>query len=194
MSVVAFCAPDEREIVEEIRAWSAHALEKNSPYFNGLPPCPFAKKAWQDNRVAIIFRYGGNQCLFNVLTEFNAALDLVMIVDCNIRQTPEEFHDYLDGLNDAISRGIFGDRDLWVMGFHPDDDANDFVDDGTFEPHINTPYALTFVQRLTKVQEAADKLKQMGYYDAYLEEYDASELFEKRETLYRRLKNGDEPA
>jgi hypothetical protein len=53
---------------------------------------------------------------------------------------------------------------------------------------------MTFVQRLSKVQEAADKLKQMGYYDAYLEEYNASELFEKRQTFYRRLKDGDEPA
>lgn len=194
MTVVPFFSPDERAIVEEIRAWSAYALEKNSPHFNNLPPCPYAKKAWQDNRVAIIFRYGGNQCLFNVLTEFNPAFDLVIIVDCHIRETPEEFHDYLDGLNDAISRGIFGDRDLWVMGFHPDDDANDFVDDGTFEPHVNTPYALTFVQRLTKVQEAADKLKQLGYYDAYLAEYDASELFTKREALYRRLTNGNEPS
>ena len=194
MPVLAFHAADEREIVEEIRAWSAHALEKNSPHFNGLPPCPYAKKAWHDNRVAIIFKYGGNQCLFNVLGEFNDALDLVLIADRNERKTSEAFHDYLDALNDAISRGIFGDRDLWGMGFHPDDDANDFVDDGTFEPHINTPYALIFVQRLSKVQEAADKLKQMGYYDAYLADYDAAELFEKRETLYRRLKNGNEPA
>ena len=194
MAVVPFFAPDEKDIVEEIRAWSAHALEKNSPHFNNLPPCPYAKKAWHDNRVAIIFKYGGNQCLFNVLGEFNDALDLVLIVDRNERKTSDAFHDYLDALNDAISRGIFGDRDLWVMGFHPDDDANDFVDDGTFEPHINTPYALIFVQRLSKVQEAADKLKQMGYYDAYLADYDAAELFEKRETLYRRLKNGNEPA
>jgi hypothetical protein len=48
------------------------------------------------------------------------------------------------------------------------------------------------VQRLSKVQEAADKLKQMGYYEAYLAEHDAADLFEKRETLYRRLKNGNE--
>lgn len=194
MTVIAFYGPDEREIVQEIQAWSAWALEKPNPFFNDLPACPYAKRAWQEGRVSVIFKYGGNQCLFNVLTEFNPAFDLVMIVDRNTRQTPEEFHDYLDGLNDAISRGIFGDRDLWVMGFHPDDDANDFVDDGTFEPHVNTPYALIFVQRLTKVQEAADKLKEMGYYDAYLEEYDASELFAKREALYRRLKDGNEPS
>lgn len=194
MAVIAFYGPDEREIVQEIQAWSAWALEKPNPFFNDLPACPYAKRAWQEGRVSVIFKYGGNQCLFNVLTEFNPAFDLVMIVDRNTRQTSEEFHDYLDGLNDAISRGIFGDRDLWVMGFHPDDDANDFVDDGTFEPHVNTPYALIFVQRLTKVQEAADKLKEMGYYDAYLEEYDASELFAKREALYRRLKDGNEPS
>ena len=194
MTVIAFYGPDEREIVQEIQAWSAWALEKPNPFYNDLPACPYAKRAWQDGRVSVIFKYGGNQCLFNVLTEFNTAFDLVMIVDRNTRQTSEQFHDYLDGLNDAISRGIFGDRDLWVMGFHPDDDANDFIDDGTFEPHVNTPYALIFVQRLTKVQEAADKLKEMGYYDAYLEEYDASELFAKREALYRRLKDGNEPS
>lgn len=194
MTVIAFYGPDEREIVQEIQAWSAWALEKPNPFYNDLPACPYAKRAWQDGRVSVIFKYGGNQCLFNVLTEFNPAFDLVMIVDRNTRQTSEQFHDYLDGLNDAISRGIFGDRDLWVMGFHPDDDANDFIDDGTFEPHVNTPYALIFVQRLTKVQEAADKLKEMGYYDAYLEEYDASELFAKREALYRRLKDGNEPS
>lgn len=194
MAVIAFYGPDEREIVQEIQAWSAWALEKPNPFFNDLPACPYAKRAWQDGRVSVIFKYGGNQCLFNVLTEFNPAFDLVMIVDRNTKQTSEQFHDYLDGLNDAISRGIFGDRDLWVMGFHPDDDANDFVDDGTFEPHVNTPYALIFVQRLTKVQEAADKLKEMGYYDAYLEEYDASDLFAKREALYRRLKDGNEPS
>lgn len=194
MSVVAFHAPDEREIVEEIRAWSAHALEKNSPAFGGLPPCPYAKKAWADNRVAIVFKYGGNQCLFNILTEFHDAFDLVIVVDRHVRQSAEAFHDFNDGLNDAISRGIFGDRDLWVMGFHPEDDGNDLVDDGTFQPLVDEPYAMTFVQRLTKVQEAADKLRQMGYYDAYLSEYDASELFEKRATLYRRLKDGNEPS
>jgi hypothetical protein len=53
MNVVAFPAPDEREIMEEIRAWSAHALERNSPYFNGLPPCPYAKAAWRENQVTI---------------------------------------------------------------------------------------------------------------------------------------------
>jgi hypothetical protein len=192
MNVLAFYAPNDREIVEEIRAWSAEVLEKESPYFNGLPPCPYAKKAWQDNRVAIIFKYGGNRGLFDVLTKFNDALDLVIIVDRNPRQTSEEFHDYNDALNDAISRNIFGDRDLWVMGFHPDDEANDFVQDVSFEAKTDDTYAMIFVQRLTKLHLAADKLNKKGYYAAYDGLYDSDGIYARREQLYRRLTDGDE--
>ena len=32
--------------LNEIRSWSKHALEKPLDYFNGLPPCPYAEKAW----------------------------------------------------------------------------------------------------------------------------------------------------
>ena len=38
------------EYLQEIKAWSKHALEKPLDYFNGLPPCPYAEKAWEDNR------------------------------------------------------------------------------------------------------------------------------------------------
>jgi hypothetical protein len=51
---------------------------------------------------------------------------------------------------------------------------------------------MIFVQRLSKVQESADKLAEKGYYDKYLEEYNAEEIFQERAKLYRRLKNGDE--
>ena len=33
---------------------------------------------------------------------------------------------------------------------------------------------------------------QKGYYDNYLAEYNASEIFEQRANLYRRLRNGNE--
>jgi len=51
---------------------------------------------------------------------------------------------------------------------------------------------MIFVQRLSQVQESADKLLKKGYYDKYLEEYNAQDIFERRQTLYRRLKNGNE--
>lgn len=73
------------------------------------------------------------------------------------------------------------------MGFHPHDEPNDLIDDQTFTPLVDVEYAMIFVQRLTKVQAAADKLKAKGYYDKYLDEYDAEHLFIQRRDLYQRL-------
>ena len=32
-------------------------------------------------------------------------------------------------MNVAISDGMFIDKDIWVMGFHPDDEASGYVED-----------------------------------------------------------------
>jgi len=186
-----FYVGDEKAICEEIRAWSAYALEKKNPYFANLPPCPYAKKAWQDDRVAIVFKYGGSQAVYSCLGGFSDAWDLIIIVDQFYNRSSERFHFELEALNEQISQGVFINKDLWVMGFHPDDDANDFIDDGTFEPHVNTPYAMIFIQKLSKVQEAAYTLRDLGYYDKYKEDYDVDTIFNQRETLYRRLKDGN---
>jgi len=182
----------EESVIKELRRWSASVLEKTNENYNGLPACPYAKKAWLDERVAIIFKYGGTQALTSCLSGFSDSLDLVIIVDQFFRRSAQVFHTELEAYNDGISQGIFGQKDLWLMGFHPDDDSNDLIDDGTFEPHINTPYAMIFLQKLSKVQEAAYTLRELGYYDKYQEDYDVDEIFNQRETLYRRLKNGDE--
>ena len=101
-------------------------------------------------------------------------------------------HEYLDGLNNCISEGMFIDKDIWLMGFHPDDEPSEFVQEVEFAPLVETPYAMIFVQRLSKLQQAADKLDKKGYYNSYDAEYNAREIYETRENLYRKLKNGDE--
>lgn len=193
MNMMRFNVGKEKQICEEILAWSAHTLQKPNPYYNGLPPCPYAQKAWEDEKVILLFKYEyGMQVLYSTLSQWEDAFDLAIIVDLNFKKDPDEFHDYLEQINQAVSDGFFIDRDMWVMGFHPHDDANDFVDDQSFMQMVDDEYAMIFVQRLSKVQEAADKLAQKGYYDNYLAEYNASEIFEQRANLYRRLKNGNE--
>jgi hypothetical protein len=105
---------------------------------------------------------------------------------------PDDFHAYWENLNRFIAEGVFIDKDIWVMGFHPDDEASEFVDEIDFAPETDARYAMIFVQRLSKLQEAADKLDKKGYYDSYDSEYNAREIYALREELYRRLKNGDE--
>ena len=193
MNTAFYTEPTEKAIVEEIMQWSSDVLEKPSPHFNNLPPCPFARKALVRNKVSILFRKEDSyQVLYSCVSQYDDNFDLAIIVDLYNEKSSDEFHQYLDDLNEAISQGIFIDKDIWVMGFHPDDEPSDFVEDVNFNYEIDTEYCMIFVQRLSKLQEAADKLDKRGYYDSYDGEYDASDIYERRNELYRRLKDGNE--
>jgi hypothetical protein len=193
MNLSFFGNPKEASIVSELMQWSEEVLEKSNPYFNDLPPCPYAKQAWLDEKVAVLFKYeSSNQVLYRTVSSFDDNFELAIIVDLTVETAPEAFHEYLDDLNTVISEGMFIDKDIWVMGFHPEDDASDFVADIEFDATVEEAYSLIFVQRLSKLQEAADKLSKKGYYDTYDAEYNAREIYAKRENLYRGLKNGDE--
>ncbi len=191
MRLEFFGDPSEKAVVSEIFSWTEKVLSKENSFFNGLPPCPYAERAVKDNRVAILFKYEESyQPVYSTISRYDDAFDVVIIVDMDNKKAPEDFHEYLDQMNTAISDGVFIDRDVWVMGFHPLDEASEFTEKVDFEPMTDTEYALIFVQRLTKLQESAYKLKSSGYYDCYGGKYDAEGVYERREDLYRRLKNG----
>ena len=100
----------------------------------------------------------------------------------------ETFHNNLTNLNRLIHENKFDQDDIWLMGFHPDDDVNELIDDGTFTELVKEEYALIFVQRLTKLQESANKLKKLGYYDKYYNEYNVEDIYEQRQKYYNNLK------
>ena len=193
MTALALKYSLEKDIYQEILAWSEHTLQKPNPYFNGLPPCPFARKAWADGRVAVLFKYEENfQTIYSTISQFDECFDLVIVVDLAYKKNPDDFHGYLEQMNEAISRGFFIDRDMWLMGFHPHDDENDYLDEATFEHLVSEEYAMIFIQRLSKVYNSSKQLKALGYYEEYAKDYDVETIFSQRETLYRRLIDGDE--
>lgn len=193
MSALAFKHGLEKDIYQEILAWSEHTLQKPNPYFNNLAACPYAKKAWSEGRVAVLFKYEKNfQTIYSTISQFDDAFDLVIVVDLAYRKNADDFHNYLEQLNEAISAGFFVDRDMWLMGFHPNDDENDYLDETTFEQLVSDEYAMIFIQRLSKVYKSSQQLKALGYYEEYAKDYDVETIFAQREKLYRRLTDGDE--
>ena len=46
----------EENIKNEIRLWSKEALEKPNENYNNMPACPFAKRAWADDRVVLYLK------------------------------------------------------------------------------------------------------------------------------------------
>ena len=184
----------EQAIVQEMRDWSSHALQKITPNYNNLPACPYARAAWEQDKVGFSFKYSKDwQDLYTLVSQWDDSKDVVILIDfCPL--PIDEMDSYLNMLNDMISEGIFINKDMFLMGFHPDDEDNDFLDDEDFESATSTSdvsYAMIFLQRLTKLQEASDALRVKGYYDNCEEYYDSSQLYENRKFLYRRLKDAE---
>ena len=69
----------ENNIRQEIRAWSAHALERKNLAYNGFPPCPYAAKAWMDNKVDVQFKYDGDPTpLYTTLAQYDDDYELII--------------------------------------------------------------------------------------------------------------------
>ena len=178
----------EDKICNEIRQWSKHALEIPNENYNNLPSCPYAKKAWHDNKVSFAFKRNKDyKILHAIVDNFNKNKDLIILIDLKYDEN-EMFHNYLSLINKMIHQGMFSTKDMWVMGFHPDDDINELIDDGSFEEVVSEEYSLIFIQKLSKLQRSANKLKKLGYYDNYYNKYDVKDIYEQRENYYRRLK------
>ena len=178
----------EDQICNEIREWSRFALEKPNKNYNNLPSCPYAKSAWDNKKVSFGFKDTKSYSLVHTLiNQFHDSKDLIIVIDMNYDDNLK-FHDHLSFLNECIQDDQFLQKDIWLMGFHPDDDVNELIDEGTFTELVKEEYALIFVQRLTKLQESANKLKKLGYYDKYYNEYNVEDIYEQRQKYYNNLK------
>jgi len=178
----------EQKICKEIKAWSKYALEIPNENYNNLPSCPYAKAAWRNNKVGFALKTTNNyDIVYSVINNYNDSKELIIVIDlCS--ETNEMFHNNLTNLNELIHQNKFDQQDIWLMGFHPDDDVNELIDDGSFDEIVSEEYSLIFVQRLSKLQESANKLKKLGYYDNYYIMYNVEDIYEQRENYYRRLK------
>lgn len=179
---------EEQKIETEIREWSSNVIEMPNPYFNNIPTCPYAKAAWEKDLVKIVFDHEGrDEQLLKFISGYDDDYDLVIIVETDYPDDQEGFHDAIDEVNSLISQDVWGDTDLWVMGFHPLDDESEVLDDESFEPISEYSYGLVFIQRLSLLQEAANKLETQGYYDVYKGNTEMTRMYEIRKDYYRRF-------
>ena len=151
-------------VESDLRSWSREVLEVPNDHLKGLPPCPYAKQAWQQNKVLVI---EGDDIKADALLYCDKFYDLnkelVVVASFNIPDI-EEFSLFVEGLNKDF-------KTLHCMQFHPDfgaEDAElDFLYDNDWDSSLDREYCMIFIQDLRIVVNASDKLKKLGYYEAY---------------------------
>lgn len=153
-------------IEDDIRAWSKHVLEVPNAHLAGLPACPYAKRAWIDNKVKVLESDDVLvEALSNVELVLNKTYDLLV---CASYQLPdaEDMNRWVQKMNTLMAP-----NNAYFMCFHPDYGAEeadlDFLYDTDWESEVEDDYCMIFVQRLTDVDDKSRQLEKLGYYKAF---------------------------
>ena len=81
-----------------IRKWSNDFLEVPNEKLNGMPPCPYAQKAWAENQVMFSIN-SGLEGLADAVRDYNAlGFDIIVWAS---EELPDI--DYLDGWCDGMN-------------------------------------------------------------------------------------------
>ena len=181
----------EDQIREDVRKWSFHYLEVPNVHLGGMPACPFAKKTWADNKVLVEVKRKFKQYkaeLNSHLRELDLSVhELLIFCDPYFNYSLEQFQDIIDEYN-----SWFNKKDIFFMGFHPQNPANEeeqeFLVTPNGEPPLvksNFEYSMMLAQKFSQLQEASDKLHKAGYYDKWPKGYYQDVVVSRAKTFKR---------
>jgi hypothetical protein len=72
----------EESVIKELRRWSASVLEKTNENYNGLPACPYAKKAWLEDKVGFVFKDTEDWDIqYLSIEDWDDSKDVIILVD-----------------------------------------------------------------------------------------------------------------
>jgi len=163
----------------DIRKWSHDFLEKPQEKLNGLAPCPYARKAWVDDKVKFSIETGLEGLVQEVKNFDDHNYEIVVWASQELPHI-----DYLDGWCDGMNEALsVSGKDMHLMVFHPDYDASEAGLDFLLQDGITDDtlvYCMVFVQKLSLLDDAALSLEKSGYYKHFPEEIYESLVLERR--------------
>ena len=185
----------EEQIKKDVRKWSEHFLEIPNKHLGGYPACPFAKKTWQDNKVVVEVKRKQKWYKSELNTHLRqldfSVHEILIFCDPYFNYSIEEFQEIIDAYNTWYNK-----KDIFFMGFHPHNPANEEEQEFLVTPNGNTPivedaidYSMMLAQKFSQLQEASDKLHKAGYYDKWPKGY-YQDVVVSRAKTYKRIFGG----
>ena len=150
---------------EMIRRWIMDDLSPIDPD-SGFALCPYAKKAWMDDRVKVVVCDGD---LWERVADECVNFDKNTALTVCIEENPDRSYDELEAACMAMNSYFsITKQDLWVL---------------VFEGEV----AIIFIQKLSELDDASQKLEKVGYYENYEPEDYIKLILNRRE---KRMQNG----
>ena len=155
---------------QEIQQWIIDFVEKANPMLNGWAPCPYARQARINHQVDIRLGLDPYFDLKRFVRHGMGEFDVVVLV-----YDPQEWPvDSFRIWQQAEQEFLVG-QGLYVLEDHPSESEQVMgvtMNQGT--------YAILFVQKKSKLEDAARQLASKGYYTGWPESY-LKDLFRDRE-------------
>ncbi len=148
--------------------WIQNVLSKPSKTFNNLPPCPYAKKAWQDNAVHTHWLDGSFEIntwvraeIENYTYHWPKGKEVVILGFDYDRITPEQLSNIIDD-----TKPMLDERGFVALEDHPLEIEQ--VQDIKLN---HGQYALVLIQPKEKLETAREWLEKKDYYKNWTKEY-----------------------
>jgi hypothetical protein len=143
-----------------LEKWILGFLSESQKVLNDLPPCPFAKKSYLENKVKII---EVTDYIAEVTEHLNVWDDSyeVLIFVCPNNIDPISFITDVELLNQT-----FMPKNFVLLEDHKD--IEERIENVVFN---NGKYNLILAQRKDKLKEASDKLHKTKYYENWSKDY-----------------------
>ena len=152
-----------KDLHYNLETWIKEVLSKPNPIFNNLPACPYAKKAWMEDKVEIyVFDswVDAYSCLLTKQWDFtNLEVGIIAFPKDNI--TPNQLSNMIDALQNTWPR-----NDLAILEDHPDE----LEQVQGFNLNFGDQ-CLLLVQSRLKLNKARAELEAKGYYKNWDPEY-----------------------
>lgn len=174
------------QVRERVRTWIEAFLSVPHPQFGGMPPCPFSRQAWLDDRVDVrLFAWDDLDPLLCELTQTwrdrhrtRDRYDVIIFACTSESLDPHALDRRVQQLNPHLAAA-----DLVALVDCPANPATTVSHTTT----SNRRYNLVLVQRLSHLQAASDRLFQTDYYQNWSER-DFENLVNWRSQLLRTVR------
>lgn len=149
---------NQLEIKHKLDQWLVEFVETNNSKLNDWPPCPYARAARLGNMISVVFAVPME--FVDVVRESMETLqhkDVVVVCFDHHNISPEDLQEFVASMNKTLMPA-----DYVILEDHPD--APEYVNG----VKMNFGHCgLLVLQKLSKLNNAADKLKSQGYYDSW---------------------------
>ena len=134
----------------------------------GFAPCPYAKKAFNENKLKVVECFSRQDLWETIAVQcknFSNKHSIIICLEEEPSQTYEEVEAACIAMNEWFA---YNKMDIWLLAFQ-------------------TNFTMVFIQRLSELDDASQKLEKVGYYKNYDPEDYVNLILNRR---HRRNQNG----